>query len=292
MFLERDVKVSIIIVAYIEQAIVENCLASIYEFNDIGDALEVIVVDNSPNDNKLDDNVKLKYPNIVLIKNNNRGFGQGNNVGVRESKGKYLFFLNPDTILVEPILSYAYDRLEKDSSIAMLGFQLVDINRKKNHSFFPMISIGVFGTVIYKTMVFLGIYFDRIMFISGANMFMPKNIFHEIGMFDENIFMYGEEQDLTHRIHNISKKTSFCRSKNIIHLEGGTNEGAEVSLRRRIDSIEYYCKKYNKDFKSRLNKEIRINMHKRYLAKILKHPNSEKFSNTIKVMSEYLDKQI
>lgn len=291
MLSEKIIKISVIIVAYKNQNLVEDCLASIYEFNDIGDSLEIIVVDNSPDNQKLDYSLKSKFQDINLIKNENFGFGQGNNVGVKQSKGKYLFFLNPDTMLIEPIFSYAYNRLEENSSIAMLGFQLVDINRKKNYSFFPMSSIGVFGTIIYKTMAFLGLYLDRFMFISGANMFMPKNIFYEIGMFDENIFMYGEEQDLTHRIHNISKKTSFCRSKKIIHLEGGTTENAEVALRRRIDSIEYYCEKYNKDFKSRLNKEIKISTHKLYLAKILKHPNSAKFISTIKVMSEYLEKQ-
>lgn len=288
---EKIIEISLIIVAYKNQNLVEDCLTSIYKFNDIEESLEVIVVDNSPDDQRLDDSLKTKFPDIKLIKNENFGFGQGNNVGVKESIGKYLFFLNPDTMLIEPIFCYAYNKLERDSSIAMLGFQLVDINRKKNHSFFPMISIGVFGTVIYKSMVFLGLYFEPLMFISGANMFMPRSVFYEIGMFDENIFMYGEEQDLTHRIHNIGKKTFFCRNKKIIHLEGGTSGDSEIALRRRIDSIEYYCEKYGKSFKSYLDKEIKINKHKLYIANIFKHPNREKFSNNIEVMLQYLERQ-
>lgn len=288
---KKTIKVSIIIVAYKNQNLVEDCLTSIYQFNDIEDSLEVIVVDNSPDDQRLDDSLKLKFPDIKLIKNENFGFGQGNNVGVKESIGKYLFFLNPDTMLIEPLLYYAYNKMERDSSIAILGFQLVDINGKKNHSFFPIISIGVFGTVIYKAMIFLGLYFEPLMFISGANMFMPRDVFYDIGMFDENIFMYGEEQDLTHRIHNIGKKTSFCRSKKIIHLEGGTSGDSEVALRRRIDSVEYYCKKHNKSFKSYLDKEIKTNKHKLYIAKIFKHPNREKFNNTIEVMLQYSARQ-
>ena len=84
---------SVIIVAYRNIALLRDCIDSIYRFNDIGDELEVVVSDNSP-DMELYNEIATDYPSVKLVKNDNIGFGAGNNRGYEASSGKYLFFFN------------------------------------------------------------------------------------------------------------------------------------------------------------------------------------------------------
>ncbi|MFQ6990128.1 MAG: glycosyltransferase family 2 protein [Faecalibacterium prausnitzii] len=95
------VNVSVIVVTYNNREELDDCINSIFQMNDIGKRLEVIVVDNSPNDL-----VKIrvsKYEKVKYVRNIENGFGKGNNIGYKESIGDLLIFLNPDTILIEPI---------------------------------------------------------------------------------------------------------------------------------------------------------------------------------------------
>ena len=76
-------------------------LNSIYQFNDINDQLEIIVVDNSPtNENVRDYVYSCSFNNIKYIKADNKGFGNGNNIGARIANGEILAFINPDIIFI------------------------------------------------------------------------------------------------------------------------------------------------------------------------------------------------
>ena len=93
------IKVSVIIINYKTKELVLNCLDTIYKYTqDI--FFEIIVVDNNSNDNIA--NILLKkYPDVKFIQNEkNSGFGSANNIAIKEAKGKYVFLLNPDTLLL------------------------------------------------------------------------------------------------------------------------------------------------------------------------------------------------
>jgi hypothetical protein len=252
----RNKKLSVVIVSYNNLGVIKDCLDSVYAFNDIGDNLEVIVVENSPT-NEIYEVLKKDYPKAIIIKNKNNGFGEGNNVGVRASSGEYLLFLNPDTILVEEIFSFAVMQFENDERLGLFGLKLVDINRKSNMSFYFYDNVGVVHSILIKLLNRLNIFIDGKMFIAGANIFIRKNLFLEIGMFDESIFMYCEEADLTRRLKKKNMKCKFFSKKSIIHLEGKTNTNNEIALRRRMKSKYYYCNKHNIDFRSRVLQERR-----------------------------------
>ena len=97
-------KISVIIVAYKSGDILVKCLDSIAKYNDIEDELEVIVVDNSPEDERIErDLAKSQYKNYRYIPSDNRGFGAGNNQSRYINRGNPCI-LNPDIILIEPIL--------------------------------------------------------------------------------------------------------------------------------------------------------------------------------------------
>lgn len=262
-----SIKVSVIIVSYIKIDIVDKCLSELYKFNDIGSELEVIVVDNSPDEIRIDGFLSVKYPEVVFIKNENKGFGQGNNVGANIAKGKYLFFLNPDTFLIEPVINYAYKKMESNTDFGMLGFQLVSETGNKNMSFYFLKGGGFLKSLMIKFFNYTGLYFEKIMFISGANMFMSKENFINCGMFDENIFMYYEEPDLTFRLHELGKMNYFCRTKKIVHLEAGCPQDFVAALERRLDSARYYNKKYHMSFSTQLKKELRLNKAKVFIAR-------------------------
>ena len=256
-------ELSVIIVTYEKIDIVRDCLSSIAKYNDIGDALEVIISDNSEDD-VLYETVKNEFPWVKIIKNKNEGFGAGNNRGYEISSGKYLLFLNPDTILVEPIFQFAINRFDKENDLALFGLQLLDRDFKKSFSFYVMDQYGIMGLIKSKFAFLFNKYVDGKMFIAGADLFVRKSSFEQAGFFDENIFMYKEEADLIKRIklYSTSKKTAFFKQKKIIHLEGGTENNSNyqrkvVLARRIIQTDKYYCNKYLMSYAKVLKQRIR-----------------------------------
>ena len=254
IFIGNMKKLSVIIVTYKNIEIVRNCLDSIQRYNDIGESLEVIVSDNSE-DNTLFDTIRAEYDWIKIIKNENKGFGAGNNRGYEVSTGEYLLFLNPDTILIEPVFGFAVNEFEKHKDLALFGVQLLDAQRKKNTSFLMMDRFGICATLWVKVCRALNWFWDGKMFISGANLFVRRESFEQAGRFDEKIFMYKEESDLIKRIKQSStaKKTKFFPRKHIIHLDGGTEtkntRQVLVQLGRLLDTDRYYAAKWGMDVK-------------------------------------------
>ncbi|HAS91144.1 MAG TPA: glycosyltransferase family 2 protein, partial [Clostridiales bacterium] len=180
--------VTVVIVSYNNSEVLINCLNSIYQYNDIGDSLEVIVVDNSEN---LDiyNLIKNIYKNVIVIKNNNMGFGQANNIGAKLAQGKYLIFLNPDTLLIEPIFLFAIKKFEEYNNLALFGVKLLSVDLKSNMSFGFIDKFSLFYGQLNKILNKYNIFLNNMMYISGANIFIKKSEFIKAGMFDENIFM-------------------------------------------------------------------------------------------------------
>ena len=212
------IKFSVIIVAYNCYDLIRDCLDSIEKYNDIGDELEIIVVDNGSDGTwqriKQTDNLKC-------IKADNKGFGAGNNRGFEIARGEYILFLNPDTLLIEPVFKFAIDKFEKNPKVGWFGVQLLDAQKKKNASFDFRMKGGLLLTQVAKLFQNLNIFIPSVMFTGGADIFIRNEVFADAGRFDENIFMYCEEEDLTRRVHNLGFTTSYYKSKKIIHFEGG-----------------------------------------------------------------------
>lgn len=282
------VKISIIIVSYINLEILIDCINSIIKYNDMTDSTEIIVVDNSPNDN-IADFFANNFSSVVFIRNENKGFGQANNLGASIAKGKYLLFLNPDTILVEPIFKFAVSKFEENDKLGLFGLKLIDRNMNDNMSFFMIDGFGTVMKQIEKIVSTFDIFIDGKMFISGADMFIRKVDFMEAGRFDENIFMYCEEMDLLKRIRRLGRETCYFNEKRIIHLEGKTSNDSNLALKRRLDSTKYYCGKYRMDFKKIVLSEIRYLKLKEIIYTILNNVVRKKdMNNQIDLYKTYL----
>lgn len=249
--------VSVIIVAYVNYQIVLDCIASIHKYNDLGEGLEIILVDNSP-DHRVAAHVRNQFPSVICVDNINNGFGYGNNIGVNNSAGKYLFFLNPDTLLMSNIFAESTSFFEQHSNVGMLGFKMVDEMGGANRSFYLLEGGGLVRNAVERISNKLDLFVNSFMYIAGSAMLIPREIFEKIGRFDENIFMYYEEPDITRRIHDLGYIVKYKSHVKIIHLEGGATSDAGLAFQRRIKSLRYYCDKYQLNFSSWVKREIRV----------------------------------
>lgn len=285
----NNIHLSVIIVSFNNLKIITDCLDSINKYNDIGESLEVIIIDNSTNYNIYND-VKKNYRNVRIIKNENKGFGEANNRGVELSKGTHILFLNPDTILIEPIFSFAIEKFRQEKNLALFGVKLLDKDLKNNVSFHFMDINGVFMSQIDKVFNKLNLYIDGKMFILGANIFVDKELFLQVSCFDEEIFMYNEEADLTKRIKKLGLKTAYFKDKRLIHLENQTSVSSVDTYTKRINSLMYYNKKYNIDNLKVLKREIRSEKLKLLIYTLLLHKEKKEiFKSRILILKKALN---
>lgn len=246
-------KMSVITVAYKNSKVVIDLLNSIAKYNDIGDELEVIVVDNSPEEDRIDKAIQVaNYKDYIYIKADNRGFGAGNNTGAKIAKGEILAFLNPDIILIEPIFKKVIEKFEKDSNLVWLGGKLLSLNGDSNISFEWRYErqnhlFDACGRLLRKFDVFIG----SIEHLSGADIFVRGSVFNEVGCFDETIFMYGEEDDLSYRIlkKNQGYRIGFCKKIKIVHLEHASTSGERFSIIECLKGNKRYLEKSGFDYK-------------------------------------------
>jgi GT2 family glycosyltransferase len=252
--------VSVLIVNYNTCDLTLQCIRSIIDKTNNID-FEIIVIDNASVDGS-QQKIKEIFPDITFIENKfNLGFGTANNLGAKEAKGKYLFFLNSDCLLIENSLKNFYNFMEInniDRTIGVVSALLYDINMNLNMSFhpFPSISNWFKGIKIkFLKNVAKKKEYDYLQSqtninvdaISGAALFIFKPIFDELKGFDEQFFLYFEETDLQKRMSTIGLKRIILKNQKIIHLEGYSSKTVIPNLKSTIiftDSMFKYYKKY------------------------------------------------
>lgn len=285
-------KISVIIVAYKSEDVLVRCLDSIEEYNDLGDELEVIVVDNSPSDARVDGALKRSgYQSCRYIPADNRGFGAGNNIGARAARGEILAFLNPDIILIQPVFREIYESFARNRKLAFLGGKLLYEDLTPGFSFY----FDYKPSVVKKWSLKLWNRLDRFdpeqMYIAGADMFVRKNVFEQIGMFDENIFMYYEEPDISRRIRASfpDSEIRFCPAYKMIHLEKKSTPSSLAMIGHEMDSCIYYGKKYGLDYRKKIRFEYRYYKLKRWIYRLLGNEKSAKMNEIIAYLQHNYD---
>lgn len=251
--------VSIIIVNYNTCRILFECIASVYEKTKAV-SYEIIVVDNASPDSSAE-YIQSKYPQVRLIAlNHNLGFGGANNEGVKVATGKFVFFLNPDTILLNDAVSLLYDYMTAHRQAGICGVNLYTKEQDPNVSYLPfpsymkeLVSIFKFGKAenpdIRKYHNF-GTAGKVNAFISGAAMMIRKNDLDQYGGFDSDFFMYYEDTELCYRFIKKGMELHSLPDARIIHLQGMAGEaaGGELKLkasRMILQSRFLYFKKVN-----------------------------------------------
>jgi len=230
---------SVVIVSYHSDEYLPDCLDSIFAFNDIGDSLQVILVDNARS--LRTKSIAEKYEKVLYIESDNNGFGFANNVGTLNSKNDFLLFLNPDTVLIEPIFKFAVEQFLCNASLRSFGMILVNERGRYQESFgfFPE-KMNLVPARFYVPLLQIG-YVPSGIFPWGADLFVRKEDFMKAGMFDENIFMCYEEPDLIHRLPTGQIKIF---PKKIIHKAGHSNDKIQRRYEVALQSEKYYFEKY------------------------------------------------
>ena len=228
--------ISIIIVNYNTLDLTVDCIDSIITHtHDV--EYEIIVVDNDSTDGSkefLSKDKRIKY----IQSGENLGFGRANNLGYEYSSGKYVFLLNSDTILLNNAIKEFYDRMETaPPQIACMGCLLTGKKGERIHSYgkFPTIGNEIVrrGIPFRKKMPWLSTGFDypnvdyldehcfTVEYVTGADLFIRRDVIEKYGLFDKDFFMYYEETEMQHRYKQHGYLSCIIDSPQIIHLEGG-----------------------------------------------------------------------
>lgn len=275
-------KLSIIIVTYNSLEDILNCIDAIYDKSDMGEEfLEIIVVDNSSAEvfKTMEKMIENKYGYTIQIIHNyeNKGYGQGNNVGIKNALSDIVCVINPDVLLQNSCFSRILDCFKKDTKLAVIGGkQLGGINL----SFWirPEFELFIITTPLCLLLNKLNLYFQRFFFLSGALLFIDKNKFEDIGGFDEEIFLYCEEADVTKRFLQFGFRTKFDKSIVYRHLIDERGEVGESTFNLQMKSLQYYLQKYDYSFSKFINKRLLSYKFLMLFSKIIKNKNLEKKS--------------
>lgn len=226
-------KVSVIIVHYNTPNLLMDCLESLYAVNS-RIFFEVIIVDNA-SEKKFDKKSMIyKFDNISFIDNlENVGFAKANNQAALKATGDYLFLLNSDTVLISEILRPLVEFYERNKQIGILGPRL--LNRTRTIQYYG----SVFGR--YK---YFGSRPRIVDFLSGAAMFINRQLFLEVGGFDENYFFYNEDLDLCKTLKNKGLKNYYHPGIALVHLGGGSTFSAKSLKKQAWKSSWYFFKKF------------------------------------------------
>ena len=219
--------VSVIIVNYNTCDMTAACIESIYK-NTVGVSFEVILVDNASVDNsrkKFSEDSRIIY----IYETINHGFGIANNIGVQRATGKYLFFLNSDTLLLNNAIYEFWRFCESLNEDVVAGSYLLDQKLVRTHSY----SIFLTPKTELRNMLCPFRKYScedlnsspavkEVDYITGADLFIKKSIFLDHCGFFKGFFMYFEETDIQCRISKSGIKRLVILGPKIMHLEGGS----------------------------------------------------------------------
>ena len=225
---------SIIIVTYKSEMVIHDCIKSIEK------DMKIIVVENSDN-SQFKEELENKYENVsCVLTSKNLGMGAGNNIGIKKAKTDFVLILNPDVILEESTINELIVASRKITNFAILA----PISTDTNHPNYRLLKKKTWtkDETLFK-----------VKSVDGFAMLFNKKKLDKVitnNYFDENFFMYLENDDLCKRIRKINEDIFIVSNSKIKHLGGkGVNEKykSEVELSRNwhwIWSKFYFNKKH------------------------------------------------
>ena len=241
--------VSIIIVSYNTAQLITDCLKSVQ--NSSGVEKEIFIVDNASSDKSVE-LIAARFPAVKLQANKeNKGFGAANNQGLPLCNGRYVIFLNPDTTIKEDTLQKAVSYMDENRHIGLAGARMLNPDKTIQES----VSYRYPGEKYTKGEV--ANLKGNIACVLGAFMIARKPLIDEIGGFDEDFFLYGEDQDLCWRIRERGYFIGFIENAEVIHWGGQSEiQTTSVALFEKKIKAEYlfYKKHYFRETIHRIKK--------------------------------------
>lgn len=217
---------SIVVVNWNTRDLLAACLASI-QSHPPACAFEVWVVDNSSADGSAA-MIRERYGDVRVIENQeNVGFARANNQAICASAAKFVLLLNSDTVVNPGALTELVRFMQEHPGAGVAGAQLLNRDGSLQRS------VQRFPTCISELMTVSGLFHQRtartyevptqVEAVVGASMMVRRTAFEEVGLLDERYFMYTEEVDWCHRIHNAGWDVYIVPSARIVHVDGGSS---------------------------------------------------------------------
>ena len=254
-------QLSVIILNYNVRYFLELCVLSVQQAIQGIDA-EIIVVDNnSPDDSCA--MMKQRFPDITLIENKeNSGFPKGNNIGVAAAKGKYVCILNPDTVVAEDTFIKMLAFAESQPNFGIAGPRLIDgrghfLPESKRGVPTPWVAFTKIGGVyklLPKQQLFNRYYAQHIGehqngktdILVGAFMLMERELYLEVGGFDEDCFMYSDDIDLSYTILKKGLSNYYFSETSVIHYKGESTVKDGAYMSRFREAMQFFYRKHFK----------------------------------------------
>lgn len=254
--------VSIIIVNWNTCKITCECLQSVHE-QTVKSKIEVIVIDNASTDDSVR-MIKEKFPQVRLIENSaNRGFAAANNQGIRVAKGRYLLFLNSDTLVLDGAIDKVVSFADGNPDAAVVGCCVLNADKTLQSTCFmfpSVLNMLLSSTYLYKLFPKSKLFgrermswWDRtdvreVDVATGSFMLVRHEAIEQVGMMDEQFFMYAEETDWCYRFKQTGWKILFTPTAEIIHLGGASSRQVkpEMTLQLRGSILLFFDKHKSK----------------------------------------------
>lgn len=252
-----EVELSIIILSYNTKQTTRNCLNSILK-STIRSAYEIIVIDNASTDDSvlMLREISSLHPHIRLIENKeNIGFAKANNQAVRVSFGKYILFLNSDTLAIDDAVERLFTFFKQnETSIHFLGGKLLNKDGTPQPSCGPFYSLFVVFAALFLRGDYWGLTryspdkIRQVDWVSGACILTKKKYFLQIGGFDERIFMYMDEVDLLYSAKNVGYRVFFYPHARFTHFGSASSEGKTYPILQVYRGFLFFYRKHYSSF--------------------------------------------
>lgn len=259
-------QLSIVIVNFNVKHFLEQCLASVRAAAK-GLDVEVIVVDNASDDNSLA-YLQPDFPEVTFVASPvNQGFAKACNQGWKMGSGKYVLFLNPDTLLQEDTLSRCIRFMENTPDAGALGVKMLDGTGrflKESKRAFPSPIISLYklaglAKLFPRSPVFARYHLGHldenknhaVDVLAGAYMMVRRDLLESVDGFDEQFFMYGEDVDLSYRLQQQpcpaggNYRNYYFSEAPIIHFKGESTRKASMNyVRMFYVAMSQFVKKH------------------------------------------------
>jgi GT2 family glycosyltransferase len=252
--------ISVVIVGWNAKNYLELCLESL-ESAPPGRSMEVIVVDNASSDGSAE-MIEARFPTVQVIKSpENLGFAKGNNVAIRVCRGRYVALVNPDVIVFPGCLDALADYLDANPRVGNVGPRVLnpDMTLQSTCRKFPTLWNNVcsatgLATTFKQSKILAGehmLYFrhDRVLAVDvlvGCFSMIRREAFDEVGLLDEDLFMYGDDVDWCRRCWNAGWQVVFFPGAEAIHDKGKTTAAYPVRFTiAQQKSVLVYWRKHH-----------------------------------------------
>ena len=254
-------QLSVIILNHNVRYFLELCVLSVQKATQDLDA-EIIVIDNNSSDDSCA-MMEQRFPNIKLIENKeNSGFPKGNNIAVKEAKGEYICILNPDTVVAEDTFEKVLAFAKNKTDLGIVGCKLIDgtgnfLPESKRGIPTPWVAFTkIFGLykLFPKSALFNKYYAQhldenqtgKVDILVGAFMVMKRDLYNELGGFDENCFMYSDDIDLSYMALQKGKSNYYFHETTVIHYKGESTVKDGTYMKRFQEAMNFFYKKHFK----------------------------------------------